>query len=197
MAENEALVRAVREAAGPDVDLMFDAWMSWDVPYTLAMAERIKQYQPRWIEEPVLPDKVASTAAIRRASPVPTATGEHEYTRWGIQGLIDAGAADVLQPDTYWAGGISELLKICALASTADLPVIPHGHSVPANLHLLAAQPPNLCPWAEDLIKWNQLHEFFLAAPPRRDNGAILLPDTPGIGMELDEAKIEQRTALG
>ncbi|MGI8689336.1 MAG: enolase C-terminal domain-like protein, partial [Thermomicrobiales bacterium] len=63
VARNVELMRTLREAAGPDVDIMIDAWMSWDVPYTLAMAERFAPYQPRWIEEPVLPDKIASYAA--------------------------------------------------------------------------------------------------------------------------------------
>ena len=83
MEENEALVAAVREAVGPDVEIMTDAWMSWDVPYTLEMARRLEPYRPRWIEEPVLPDKIESYAEIRRESPVPIAGGEHEYTRWG------------------------------------------------------------------------------------------------------------------
>lgn len=197
MAENELMVRTVREAAGEDSDLMFDAWMSWDPEYAVAMAKRIEQYRVRWIEEPVLPDKIASHAAIRARSPVPISTGEHEYTRWGIQLLIDAQAADVLQPDTYWAGGLTEMTKICTLASVADLPVIPHGHSVSANVQLLASQPPNVCPLAEDLIKWNQINEFFLKDPIRRENGHLLLPNTPGVGMEIDEEKIEHTEAIG
>ena len=129
MARNLRLVRTVRESAGPDVDIMFDAWMSWDVPYTIRMAERMEEYLPRWIEEPVLPDKIEQYAEIRRNSRIPISGGEHEYTRWGLKQLMDAGACDVLQPDIYWAGGISEMMKIGALASAYDLPVIPHGHS--------------------------------------------------------------------
>ena len=60
---------------------------------------------------------------------MPISGGEHEYTRWGLKQLMDAEAVDVLQPDIYWCGGITETLKICALASAYDLPVIPHGHS--------------------------------------------------------------------
>src|SRR5919108_127203 len=75
MRRNEQLARTLREAVGDDVDIMLDAWMSWDVPYAIAMAARLAELRPRWIEEPVMPDRVESCAAIRRASLVPIATG--------------------------------------------------------------------------------------------------------------------------
>jgi len=190
---NVELARTLREAVGDDVDIMLDCWMSWDVPYTLHMAERLAEYRPRWIEEPVLPDKIDSYAQIRALSSIPIAGGEHEYTRWGIHALLEAGAVDVLQPDVYWAGGITEMVKICALASAYDIPVIPHGHSVPATAHLIAAQPPALCPILEYLIKWNQVHQFFLKHPVRPEGGFVPLPKGPGLGLELDEGKIEDR----
>jgi L-alanine-DL-glutamate epimerase-like enolase superfamily enzyme len=196
MARNVGLMQALREAVGPDVDIMLDAWMSWNVPYTLAVADRIADYQPRWIEEPVMPDMIAACAEIRRRSPVPTATGEHEYTRWGLKQLMDAGAADVLQPDTYWAGGITEMQKICAVASTYDLPVIPHGHSVPANVHLSAALPTLSVPFVEFLVKWNQILQFFWKEPLVPVDGMVTVPDRPGMGMEIDPAKIEEESEL-
>jgi L-rhamnonate dehydratase len=188
---NVELVQALRDAVGDDVDIMIDAWMSWDVPFTVTFANRVAEYELRWIEEPVMPDKIDACAEIRHRSPVPTATGEHEYTRWGLKQLMDAGAADVLQPDTYWAGGISELQKICTIASTYDLPVIPHGHSVPANLHLIAAQPHLTCPLVEFLVKWNQILQYFWKEPIVPVNGVVTVPDRPGMGTELDPAKIE------
>jgi L-alanine-DL-glutamate epimerase-like enolase superfamily enzyme len=191
IAKNLELVRTLREAVGPDVDIMLDCWMSWDVPYTILMARRLAEYHPRWIEEPVLPDKIEQYAEIRRNVQIPIAGGEHEYTRWGLKALMDARAADVLQPDIYWAGGISEVFKICVLASVYDLPVIPHGHSVPATVHLLASQPVTTCPLLEYLIKWNEIHQFFLKHPVKPVNGQVTLPTMPGIGMELDEAKIQ------
>ncbi len=196
MRKNLALVEALREAVGPDVDLMLDCWMSWDVPYTVQMAELLEEHRPRWLEEPVLPDKIESYAEIRRRSPVPISGGEHEYTRWGLKQLMDAEAVDVLQPDIYWCGGITETLKICAIASTYDLPVIPHGHSTAATAHLIASQPPNLCPLLEYLIKWNMVHQFFLRSPLEPRDGVVTLPDTPGLGMELDEAKVEEQREL-
>ena len=194
--KNTALVQTIREAAGPDVDIMLDCWMSWDVPYTIQMADRLSEYQPRWLEEPVLPDKIEQYAEIRRNVRTPISGGEHEYTRWGIKALIDAGAVDVLQPDIYWAGGISEMQKICALASAYDLPVIPHGHSSPASLHLIASQPVTVCPLLEFLIKWNTVHQYFLKYPVVPVDGYVTLSERPGMGMELDEGKIEKREEI-
>jgi L-alanine-DL-glutamate epimerase-like enolase superfamily enzyme len=193
---NVNMVAALREAVGDDVDLMLDCWMSWDVPYTLKMAELLEEFRPRWLEEPVLPDKIESYARIRAESVVPISGGEHEYTRWGLKALMDAEAVDVLQPDIYWCGGITETLKICAIASTYDLPVVPHGHSTPATAHLIASQPANLCPILEYLVKWNTIHQYFLKTPLEPKNGVVTLPDAPGLGMELDDAKTEERQEL-
>ena len=82
---NVDLMRVLREAVGDDVDVMLDAWSSWDVRYTLDMARRMAEYRPRWIEEPVKADDIANYARIRAASPVPISGGEHEYTRWGAR----------------------------------------------------------------------------------------------------------------
>jgi L-rhamnonate dehydratase len=194
--KNVRLVETVCEAAGPDVDIMLDCWMSWDVPYTIQMAERLEAYHPRWLEEPVLPDKIEQYAQIRRNVRIPISGGEHEYTRWGIKALLDAEAVDVLQPDIYWAGGITEMLKICALASAYDIPVIPHGHSTPASMHLIASQPVTTCPILEYLIKWNEIHQYFLKHPVKPEQGYVTLTDRPGMGMELDEDKIQKREEI-
>jgi L-alanine-DL-glutamate epimerase-like enolase superfamily enzyme len=191
MVRNAQLVSALRGAIGDEVDLMLDCWMSWDVPYTIAMAARLEDYEPRWLEEPVLPDKIESYATIRRSVSIPISGGEHEYTRWGLKQYMDAEAVDVLQPDIYWAGGITEMLKICALASTYDLPVIPHGHSTPASAHLIASQPVSTCPMLEYLVKWNEIHQFFLRTPVKPIGGVVQLPETPGLGMDLDPDRIE------
>ena len=196
LARNVELVEALREGAGPGIDLMFDAWMSWDRPYTLAFARAVQGLDIRWIEEPVLPDKVELHAEIRRHSPVPIATGEHEYTRWGMKALLDAGASDYLQADTFWAGGLSEMVKICTLASLYDIPVIAHGHSVPANAHLTMAMPELLCPLVEYLVKWNELLQFFWKAPVKPVNGVVTVPDGPGLGVEIDPARIEDEKEL-
>jgi L-rhamnonate dehydratase len=198
MEQNLDLVQQLRDGVGESVDIMLDAWMSWDVPYTLKMAELLEEYHPRWIEEPVLPDKIESYAKIRAESVVPISGGEHEYTRWGLKQLMDAEAVDVLQPDIYWCGGITETLKIGALASTYDLPMIPHGHSTPATCHVIASQPPTLYPLLEYLIKWNTVHQFFLKTPVHPERGQVRVSqlDQPGIGMELHEAKIREQHEL-
>src|SRR5262245_29286834 len=196
MERNLELVRTLRSALGPHVDIMLDAWSSWDVPYTVQMAEHLAEYDVRWIEEPVLADKIDACAEIRARSRVPIATGEHEYTRWGLKHLMDARAADVLQPDIYWAGGISEMVKIAALASVYDLVLIPHGHSTPATAQFIAAQSPTLCPILEYLINWNEIHQFFFLNPLKPVAGMISVPVRPGMGIELDEAKIESEHEL-
>ena len=199
--KNVAMVRALRDAIGPNVDLMLDAWNSWDLPYAVQVGRRIAEFQPRWVEEPTLPDKIDVYAQIRRAlNPmgIPVSGGEHEYTRWGLKLYMDAGAVDVLQPDIYWCGGITETLKIGALASAYDLPVVPHGHSTPTTCHVIASQPPNLFPLLEYLIKWNTVHQYFLKTPIHPVQGEVKVSqlDRPGIGMELDESKVLERREL-
>jgi L-alanine-DL-glutamate epimerase-like enolase superfamily enzyme len=196
IAKVRELAETLRDALGPDLDFMLDAWMSWDVPYTVKMSELLEDLRPRWIEEPVMPDLIPQSAEIRRRSRVPISTGEHEYTRWGLKLLMDAQAADILQADTYWAGGISEMVKIAAVASTYALPLIPHGHSVPANVQLSAALPIPACPLVEYLIKWNQLLQFFFKEPVGPVDGYITVPDRPGMGVEIDPAKIEDEQEL-
>lgn len=196
MERNVALVRTVREAVGPDIEIMFDCFMGGDVTYITRLLERIAEYQPRWLEEPVPPDRIADFAAIRRGTRVPIATGEHEYTRWGFLQLLQADAVDVIQADPDWCGGISELVKICTLASAFGRHVVPHGHSLLPALHVIAAQPPGTCPLLEYLILAQPGKQHFHRRFLQPEGGSLPLPSTPGLGIELDEAKIEQRTDL-
>ena len=198
MRANIGLVEALRDGAGEDVEIMMDAWSSWNIPYTLKMANQIAKYDIKWIEEPVLADKIDSYVELQRNSPVSISGGEHEYTRWGFRQIVEKKAMDYLQPDIYWAGGMSELVKICALASTFDMPVIPHGHSAQATAHLIASQPPSVCPVQEHLIKWNQVHQFFLKDPLIPVNGEIEVSklNNPGMGIEIDTDKINSEQIL-
>jgi L-rhamnonate dehydratase len=191
-----ALFAALRAAVGDDVELMLDAWMSWDWPFAVAAIQELAPLRLRWIEEPFLPDQLEAYAALRARSSIPIAGGEHEYTRWGFLPWLMRGALDVLQPDIYWAGGISETIKIAALASTYGIPLIPHGHSVPATVQLLAALPEPVAPWVEYLLKWNELLQFFFREPVQPVNGIIRVPTQPGMGVELDPAKIEEEREL-
>lgn len=193
---NVALVRTLRESLGEDCDIMLDCWQSFDPTYTEALAERIEEFRPRWLEEAVMPDRIESYARIRARVRIPLAGAEHEYTRWGFKRFIDAGALDVLQPDIYWAGGLSEVLKITAMATAADLIVIPHGHSSPAGIHYALTQSPIHTPYQEYLVKWNAINQYFLADPVVPEAGAIRANDKPGIGMDLDPARIEAQTEV-
>lgn len=196
MQQNVALVRTLRKTLGDDYDIMLDCWQSFDPVYAIELADRIAEFRPRWLEECVMPDRIDSYRRVKDSTSIPLSGAEHEYTSWGFRRFIDAEALDLLQPDIYWAGGLSETLKIAALARAADLMVIPHGHSTPAGLHFTLAQSPSLTPYQEYLVKWNAINQFFLANRLEPVNGALAQPTCPGLGMDLEEARIEGRVEL-
>ena len=196
MKRNVALVKLLRETAGDDVDLMFDVFQGWDLNYALAWTKQVERYRPRWLEEPFSPEKIDAFADLRRHTSVPIGSGEHFYGRWEVYDFLKEQALDVVQADPEWCGGISELVKICSVASLYDVPVIPHGHSIHAALHVIASQPPTLCPWLEYLILKMQNYYHFEKNPPRVEGGFVALPDKPGFGIELDDAKIESRAQI-
>jgi L-alanine-DL-glutamate epimerase-like enolase superfamily enzyme len=196
LAKNVELVRILRESAGEDVDLMFDAFMGWDINYAVQWAKQVEQYRPRWIEEAFHPEKIESFVTLRRSTSIPVASGEHFYNRRQVQDYLRAGAISVVQADPEWCGGVSELVRICTLASVYDAHVIPHGHSVHAALHVVASQSPMTCPLVEYLINKMQTYYEFEKEPPRVTDGRIALPTRPGFGVEFDESKIEKRTRV-
>lgn len=196
LAKNVAMVRTLRESVGDSVDLMFDAFMGWDLNYALAWVKQVEQYRPRWIEEAFAMDKLESFIALRKATSVPVATGEHFYGRWEAKRFMETGAITVAQADPEWCGGVSELVKICAIASSYDVQVIPHGHNIHAALHVVASQSPMTCPLVEYLILKMSSYYHFDKNPPVVENGFIVLNDRPGFGIELDDSKIEKRTLL-
>jgi L-alanine-DL-glutamate epimerase-like enolase superfamily enzyme len=196
MERNVALARTVREAVGPHIEIMFDCFMGGDITYIIRLLERIAEFRPRWLEEPVPPDRIGDFAAIKRSTNVPIATGEHEYTRWGFLQLLQADAIDVLQADPDWCGGISELVKICTLASTYGRPVFPHGHSIHPAMHVIAAQSPAVCPMAEFLIRPQVAKQALHARQVWPKNGSIPLPDALGLGIELADDRIDRRRPI-
>ena len=189
--QNIALVRTLRETLGDGDDLMFDCWQAFDVGYTLDLLDRITEFRPRWLEECVMADRIGSYRRIKRRTAVALAGGEHDYTRWGMKPYVDAGCLDVLQPDIYWAGGLSEVLKIAAYASAHDLMTVPHGHSSPAGVQFSLTQSPAHTPFQEYLVRWDVITQHFLRDPVHPDGGAFAVPSVPGLGMELDGARIE------
>lgn len=191
-------VAEVRAAIGPDMDLMVDCWMSWDLRYALQFAEAAKPYDLRWIEEPLPPDDYDGYAELRRrVTWTQIACGEHEYTRWGFRELISRGCADVIQPDLAWSGGISEVRRIAAMAAAYDLVVVPHnGVLQPWATHLMLATPN--CPLAEYVVFYGPND---LAPPPvmlgelRPEGGRIRPSEAAGAGVDLDLAELERQTA--
>lgn len=194
--KNIDLVRVLRDAVGPEVDIMFDAFMGWDLNYAMAWCRAVEKYRPRWIEEAFHVDKMGSFVQLARETTIPVATGEHFYGRWEVKRFLEAQAISVVQADPEWCGGVSELVKICALGSAYDAHVIPHGHNIHAALHVVASQSPMTCPLVELLILKMQTYYYFDKFAPVPVDGKLELPDRPGFGMELDEAKIEKRTRL-
>ena len=196
MAKNLAMAAAVREAVGPLYDLMFDAFWGWDLAYATQMVQELAPLGPRWMEEPIPPERVGGFVQLRAASSVPIATGEHVYTRWQVKELLANGAVDVLQNDPDWTGGISEQMKVCTLGSAYEVPVIAHGHSLLPALHVAGAQSPATVPYVEFLVRYQEVKQFFQTTVYRPEKGALTLPALPGLGMVLDESKIEKREIL-
>jgi len=195
---NVELVRTVVDAVGPDVDVMADAYMSWDVGYAIRCIRAIEDdgIRLRWLEEPVIPDDVPGLARIRAAVETPIAAGEHEATRYGFRDLINAGAVDVLQPDVNRLGGITEARRVWALGETFGLDVIPHlGFAHNAQLAITSLATPLLeympPPPTPDEADEDQI--FWVAFPdePRAQNGSVTLSDAPGLGVTVDRAVLD------
>lgn len=191
---NVELVQTLREVLGPDAEIMFDAFQGWSLDYAIAWAKRVEQYRPRWIEEAFPADKRETFAQLRRSTSIPVASGEHFYGRWEVQDYLHSGAVSVVQADPEWCGGISELVKICSVASLYDAQVIPHGHSIHAALHVVASQSPALCPLVEYLVTKMRSYHHFEKNPPTLDKAHFALPERAGFGIEIDDTKVEKKT---
>jgi len=196
MKKNVALVRLLRETLGDDTELMFDAFSGWDQTYAAAWAHQVEKYRPRWMEEIAHPEKIESFVNLRHETTIPIASGEHFYGRWEVSRYLQAGGLSVVQADPEWCGGISELVKIGTVASLHDVPVIPHGHSIHAALHVIASQSPMTFPLGEYLINKMKHYYHFEKTPPTPVRAHLPLPAGPGFGVELDAVKIESRRVL-
>jgi L-rhamnonate dehydratase len=194
--KNVDLVRILREAVGEETELMFDVYSGWDLTYTLEWAKQVERFRPRWIEEATQAEKIDSFAQLRKGTSIPIASGEHIQGRWEVYDYLKDGALSVVQCDPEWCGGTTELQKICTLASIFDVPVIPHGHSLHAALHVIASQSPAVCPLAEYLILKMKSYYHFEKNPPVLQNAHFALPDAPGYGIELDETKVESKELM-
>ncbi len=188
---NIELVRVLRESLGDGIDIMFDAYQGWDLQYALAWAGQAEPFRPAWIEEAFPMADLESYIQFSQRTSIPVATGEHFSNRWEVQQFLKVHAIQIVQADPEWCGGVSELVKICHLASVHGAKVIPHGHNIHAALHVVASQSPAVCPLVEYLINHVPSKQLFQKHPLLTENGVLALPTRPGFGIELDEGAIE------
>ena len=189
--EDAERVRAVREAVGPDVDVLVDANNAWDAVTAIKFARLIEKYEPYWLEEPVHADDFRGGAQVAAALDMPVATGENEFTRWGFRDLIEAQAVDIVQADPTICGGISEWIKIATLASAYHLTMAPHGGAHVGSA-CVAAVPNGLI--TESYAKLQAyLNEF--VEPIDFREGYIHMSEKPGLGIVWDEGAIQRRVA--
>jgi len=199
MRENEEIVKTVRDAVGDDIEIAGDAYMGWSVKYAKRMLDRLEKYEMAWVEEPVIPDDIDGYAEVNASTSIPISGGEHEFTRWGHEELLEREAVDILQPDVHRCGGLTELQKIDSLASTHDVPVVPHSGTNP-HLHFIAAS--TNAPMAEyfPIPEWYQEQQeekestyadAIYADPPDAENGTIPLPDGVGLSSELNREALD------
>ncbi|TDA46402.1 L-rhamnonate dehydratase [Burkholderia pyrrocinia] len=188
----------MRDRVGADFWLMLDCWMSLDVRYATRLAHEACAYGLKWIEECLPPDDYWGYAQLRRAAPpdLLVTTGEHEATRWGFRMLLEMGCCDIIQPDVGWCGGLTELVRISALADAHGVLVVPHGSSV-YSYHFVTTR--HNSPFAEFLMMAPQadrvvpMFDPLLLDEPVPTGGRMKVPDTPGFGVRLNPAVRTER----
>jgi L-alanine-DL-glutamate epimerase-like enolase superfamily enzyme len=190
------LAREAREAMGNDGEVMFDAYQGWDLQFARRWASAVAQYRPYFLEEPFFVADLESFKRLGRLTDIPIATGEHFYNRYEVEQYLVNDGCQIVQSDPEWCGGVTETLKMCALAASFGAKLIPHCHNIHAALHIVASQSPAVSPMAEYLINHVPGKVHFQVNPPTTDNGWIKLPTAPGFGIELDAAKITQTEVL-
>jgi L-alanine-DL-glutamate epimerase-like enolase superfamily enzyme len=192
--KNHELVGTVREAIGPDADLMADAYMGWDVPYAIDMIRRLEEFNLRWVEEPLVPDDLDGYARIRANVSTPISGGEHEATRWGYRDMLLKGAVDIVQPDVNRMGGITEARKVWALASCFNVQVIPHSNQA-HNAHLIAAHlnSPLIEYFPRGALRTSYVfYSELFDGEPECVGGWVELSDRPGLGITLNEDAVAE-----
>jgi L-alanine-DL-glutamate epimerase-like enolase superfamily enzyme len=194
MKKNVEFLRKHRESVGPDFPLMVDCYMSLNVPYTIELVEKCKDLNLNWFEECLSPDDFDGQALLKKAHPtMKFTTGEHEYSRYGMRKLIEGRNVDILQPDVMWVGGMTELLKVAAMAAAYDLPVVPHA-SGPYSYHFVVSQANS--PFQEYLANSADgksvdpvFGDLFINEPiPVNGYLDVSQLDKPGFGLEVNPA---------
>ncbi len=183
--EDVERIRVVREAVGPDVKLMVDANCAYKYYEAIDIARKMEPYDIFWFEEPINPDDYAGHKLISSSTSIPIATGENEYTRYGFRDLIENRCVAILQPDALIMGGVTEFMKVAALAQAHDLTIAPHGNQ-DVHVHLVSAIPNGLTVEyyrGSTNPMWGKMFKHTLQV----DDGHVSPPDRPGIGIELND----------
>ena len=189
-------VKAVRKAIGNEIALMLDANHGYNAAEAIRLVREIEPFDIYWLEEPVPPEDIDGYLEVKQKSSIPITGGECEFTRFGFRELIARHAVDILQPDLCATGGFSEMMKIIAIASAWNVPVIPHvwGTNVglAAALQIFAALPH----FPERRYPAEPFFEYDRSPNPLRDgvskekivmkDGYVDIPESPGIGITLD-----------
>ena len=190
-----ALVEAVRDAVGPDVEILVEMHGRFNPATAIEMARQLEPFHPGWVEEPVPPENLAALRKAAEQIRIPVATGERIHTRHEYRELFERQATDIIQPDITHIGGILEAKKLAAWADAYYVLVAPHNVGGPvstaANLHLAACTTnfkiqEHFNDFAEEFVK--------AAAPgnPEVVDGYFGLPSGPGLGVVLDHAVVER-----
>ncbi len=178
-------VRVMREAIGPDVDLMCDINQLWSVNHAIEVGRRLEPYHLFWLEDPTAHDDYPGLARIADALTMPIAAGEYHYGIVPFRHLLEARSIDIVMIDLLRVGGITQWMKVAGLAEAFNLPVV--SHLVPEiHVHLIAAIPNGLTveymPWSLRLFE----------ATPALEGGQLVVPKAPGLGLAFDQAAIKR-----
>lgn len=188
-------VQAARRGIGPGVELMVDAHGSLEVPVAIQLAKALEPYNIAWFEEPVSPENHRGQAEVRRATTIPIASGEREFTRYGFQSLLHHDAIDIAQPDVARAGGFTEIRRIAALTSARDVRLAPHawgsGILFAASIHTaMAAANCHILEVSQGHMP--MMYELFNEPFDIRPDGRVHAPDRPGLGYTLRADALER-----
>ena len=181
--EDTERVKVVRDAIGPDIKLMVDANCAYKLREAIQMAKRLEEYDPFWFEEPIAADDYEGHHRLVEATTIPIATGENEYTRYGFRDLILRGQVPILNADAIICGGVTEFMKIAALAQAFDVEIAPHGPQE-IHVHLVAALSKGLIlEFYRDTVDpmWGKVYHETLRL---NDDGTVSPPNVPGIGID-------------
>lgn len=187
---SELFVRRLREAVGAKADLLFGTHGQFTASGAIRLARRLEPYDPLWFEEPTPPEMPEETAKVARGTAIPIATGERLATKYEFARVLNCGAASILQMNLGRVGGLLEAKKIAGMAETHYAQIAPHLYCGPvvgaANIQISACTPNFLI--LESIQTWGGFHAEILKTPIRWEDGYVIPPDAPGLGVELNEA---------